>query len=75
MPQDIPRILLTAEGYLELGMLDHAALELEHAEPDDRMRMDVLTIRCLLSVFEVDSVPVFIELTRKETLSTSSNRI
>jgi lipopolysaccharide biosynthesis regulator YciM len=48
MPPDIPRILQTAEGYLELGMLDHAALELEHLEPEARTRGDVLTIRCRL---------------------------
>jgi hypothetical protein len=31
MCQDLPRILLAAEGYLELGMPDHAAQELDKA--------------------------------------------
>lgn len=41
-----PRILLAAEGFLELGMLDHAALELEKAPPEVRTEEDVMSLRC-----------------------------
>src|SRR5689334_3230218 len=46
MPDTTIRILLAAEGYLELGMLDHAALELEKVPAEDRTGEGVMSLRC-----------------------------
>lgn len=46
MHDDSARILLAAEGYIDLGMLDQAAMELEKIPPEGRMREEVLTSRC-----------------------------
>lgn len=37
--------LLAASGYLELGMLDEAALEIEEIPPEEKMRREVLVMR------------------------------
>ena len=46
MTANFTRNLLAAEGYLELGMLDRASLELEQIEPELRAGIDVMTMRC-----------------------------
>lgn len=42
------RQLLTASGYLDLGMLDDAATELEQIDPGDQLRPEVLDFRVAL---------------------------
>ena len=44
MNSDWQRHVLASSGYLELGMLDDAALVLEEIEPEDKNRKEVL--RC-----------------------------
>src|SRR5437870_1162800 len=46
MHDDLTRILLAAEGFLELGMLDHAALELDKAPREAGSGENVLALRC-----------------------------
>lgn len=50
MHDDITRILLVAEGYLELGMLDHAALELEKVPLEARTGEELLSMRCRIFI-------------------------
>jgi hypothetical protein len=46
---DWQRHVLASSGYLELGMLDDAALALEEIEPEDKTRNQVLGARVNLS--------------------------
>ena len=47
---DWQRHVLASSGYLELGMLDDAALALEEIEPEDKTRTEVLGARMALYV-------------------------
>ena len=44
------RHVLASSGYLELGMLDDAALALEEIEPEDKNRTEVLGARVVLYI-------------------------
>ena len=48
MSGDWQRQVLASSGYLELGMLDDAALALEEIEPEDKTRTEVLGARVVL---------------------------
>ena len=48
MNSDWQRHVLASSGYLELGMLDDAALALEEINPEDKTRMEVLSARVAL---------------------------
>ena len=50
MNSDWQRHVLASSGYLELGMLDDAALALEEIEPEDKTRNDVLGARVNLYI-------------------------
>ena len=45
---DWQRHVLASSGYLQLGMLDDAALALEEIEPEDKTRTEVLGARIAL---------------------------
>ena len=45
MNSDWQRHVLASHGYLELGMLDDAALALEEITPEDKTRIEVLGAR------------------------------
>jgi Flp pilus assembly protein TadD len=47
---DWQRHVLASTGYLELGMLDDAALALEEIEPKDKTRTEVLGARVVLYI-------------------------
>ena len=47
---DWRRHVLASSGYLELGMLDDAALALEEIEPEDKTRTEVLGARIALYI-------------------------
>jgi Flp pilus assembly protein TadD len=47
---DWQRHVLASSGYLELGMLDDAALALEEIEPEDKTRTEVLGARIALYI-------------------------
>jgi lipopolysaccharide biosynthesis regulator YciM len=47
---DWQRQVLASSGYLELGMLDDAALALEEIEPEDKTRTEVLGARVVLYI-------------------------
>jgi Flp pilus assembly protein TadD len=47
---DWQRHILASSGYLELGMLDDAALALEEIEPEDKTRTEVLGARVVLYI-------------------------
>jgi Flp pilus assembly protein TadD len=47
---DWQRLVLASSGYLELGMLDDAALALEEIEPEDKTRTEVLGARVVLYI-------------------------
>jgi Flp pilus assembly protein TadD len=47
---DWQRHVLASSGYLELGMLDDAALALEEIEPEDKTRTEVLGARVVLYI-------------------------
>jgi Flp pilus assembly protein TadD len=47
---DWQRHVLASSGYLELGMLDDAALALEEIEPEDKSRNEVLGARVVLYI-------------------------
>jgi Flp pilus assembly protein TadD len=47
---DWQRHVLASTGYLELGMLDDAALALEEIEPEDKTRTEVLGARVVLYI-------------------------
>ena len=50
MSGDWQRHVLASSGYLELGMLDDAALALEEIEPEDKTRTEVLGARIALYI-------------------------
>ena len=50
MSGDWQRHVLASSGYLELGMLDDAALVLEEIEPEDKNRTEVLGARVVLYI-------------------------
>ena len=47
---DWQRYVLASSGYLELGMLDDAALALEEIKPEDKTRTEVLGARVVLYI-------------------------
>jgi hypothetical protein len=47
---DWQRHVLACSGFLELGMLDHAALALEEIEPEEKTRTEVLGARVALYI-------------------------